>query len=1088
MSEIATLEAEAKAKAVKHVANMLKAPDKLEKPAIEVQVPNLTSVTTLSPGSTTEITTITMDATSGEVLSFLGSSSPGHFQNTPVTIAPPAGGQTTTIHLQDLTVSEYTVPHIKEEIVQSDLDEASKRAGTSLEARMMIKSEKERAAFWPERPMKSDASLTTAGVKANTVLTNLQRGNIPTMQTFVVEPVVQTLHQRAGQGELRAKELNPNMIDDRDHRRRTPLMWSSYYGQTPTVNLLLRHGADVHCRGDEDETALHLACSAGHNDVVRILLNHGAEADVLDENSCSALMFAAMQNHALCVNELLNHGADVTLRNINGDSALALAMQNKSLQARAVIEQYVINQMIFNAERKKASAEAMFKMAMHGQLDGVKAGLHQLEKTMSDIQNVHVYMDEIDEALKEVPALEDTLRDLKTETAKYSQLATAKENLKHIFMVPETVKLAHTLISEGKVLEAHRHLVDLENSRDDLLFEIHKLPHNSSTDREILEDYFEPVVELSERMFKDYVKVHLRRTLNIVRTDPKVIVTALRIVEREERADQECLQRQKSTGFLPSGRPKQWKKKGLQVLKTNVQERIEGNQLETKTENKMWLVRHLELIRMITVEDLRIARTLCQPVFPPHYNIFDTYISMYHEALSTRLLEIIANGLEGHEYVTLLSWVIQTYPGKELMADPMLRIPEDKVSPLLDTATLENVQNEYLQNISANYEEWMRNTLSQEVEDWKKEIDPDMDNESCFHTSAPIIIYQMIDENLQVAATISPKLVNKVLVLSMEEVGKYGGMYRLAIVDYKNRYFKDRAQISLFTKYMIAIVNNCERFEELAQELKVRWWKPGFHDQDATNKLEVLLKTFQEMKLETSSYLVDESFLDLDDHFTEILSTKWQNTTDAIDTVCATLDDYFSDYKYLKTKNFESVITLAQDRVARRYITSMLQNNILRRKVTFETSRDRQNAAEKIKNEAIQLKTFFRNVAGDMADFDSPFDALSLLAEVLKSDEELLSLDIGTLVKRYSDITHDQLLCLLLLRGDLSKTVAKEIAQESVPEGVRNRGGTLHAKSILSQVQVTPGLINSLLANKEGAVGTMTNLNPFTNAKDGFKD
>ena len=31
----------------------------------------------------------------------------------------------------------------------------------------------------------------------------------------------------------------------------------------------------------------------------------------------------------------------------------------------------------------------------------------------------------------------------------------------------------------------------------------------------------------------------------------QVVVTALRIIEREERSDAECLQRQKSTGFLP---------------------------------------------------------------------------------------------------------------------------------------------------------------------------------------------------------------------------------------------------------------------------------------------------------------------------------------------------------------------------------------------------------------------------------------------------------------------------------------------------------------------------------------------------------
>ena len=52
-------------------------------------------------------------------------------------------------------------------------------------------------------------------------------------------------------------------------------------------------------------------------------------------------------------------------------------------------------------------------------------------------------------------------------------------------------------------------------------------------------------------------------------------------------------------------------------------------------------------------------------------------------------------------------------------------------------------------------------------------------------------------------------------------------------------------QISQFTRYMIAIVNNCERFEELAQELKNRWWKPGHHDNEATMRFEELLKTYQ---------------------------------------------------------------------------------------------------------------------------------------------------------------------------------------------------------------------------------------------------
>jgi exocyst complex component 3 len=53
--------------------------------------------------------------------------------------------------------------------------------------------------------------------------------------------------------------------------------------------------------------------------------------------------------------------------------------------------------------------------------------------------------------------------------------------------------------------------------------------------------------------------------------------------------------------------------------------RIEGNQLEDRLSNKMWLVRHLELTRQLMIEDLRVVMVwdiLTQPRFTISLIIF----------------------------------------------------------------------------------------------------------------------------------------------------------------------------------------------------------------------------------------------------------------------------------------------------------------------------------------------------------------------------------------------------------------------------------------------------------------------------------
>lgn len=216
--------------------------------------------------------------------------------------------------------------------------------------------------------------------------------------------------------------------------------------------------------------------------------------------------------------------------------------------------------------------------------------------------------------------------------------------------------------------------------------------------------------QLSEQLGKQ-LWLLLGRSLNTVRKEPQVIVTAVRIIEREERADAYAVQRQKQSGFLPPGRPKKWKgdsfcqyiqsalryllskftARALEVLSDAVVERIEGNQFEERGDNKMWLVRHLEVTRMLIIEDLRVVKTLCAPCFPPHWDIVNQFFQKYHMSISKHLEEVIAAGLIGNEFVTLLSWVLQTYPGPELLRHVDINIEPSSLGPILSDDTIEKL-------------------------------------------------------------------------------------------------------------------------------------------------------------------------------------------------------------------------------------------------------------------------------------------------------------------------------------------------------------------------------------------------------------
>ncbi|KAK3774856.1 hypothetical protein RRG08_008405 [Elysia crispata] len=577
-------------------------------------------------------------------------------------------------------------------------------------------------------------------------------------------------------------------------------------------------------------------------------------------------------------------------------------------------------------------------------------------------------------------------------------------------------------------------------SRDDLLLAMHKQPKQSPTDKNTLSHYFSEVEDLTKDLGKQ-LWVIIQRTLMSVRREPNLICTALRIIEREERMDLAWSRKYDQTEFMPPGRPKQWRNKCFEVLQTSIAARIEGSQLETRDQNKMWLVRHLEITRQIMIDDLRVVKTLLPPVFPPEYDVVKRYTKMYHKALAAHLEEMIHHELEGNEIVSLLQWV-GTYDSPELMRHPELNIDVKELGPLLENNLIAYLRNQYLRNMKQNITEWSRNTLRSDLKDWMKGEAPDQDGDGFFNTQLPVIIFQMMEQNLQVANIIGQDLVKKVLELFAEELKRFAQEYRVELQAFDERHQVDRHIPQYFVHYMIANANNCLAFGEYMKELRKRYVKNEYEeeaevDEDGEEGGQIRRDPFQQLTdrfLVLAKYccevILEEVFRDLQENkcLNELFTRAWMSHSNGVETIIATWDDYHKDFLHLKPTMFEILLSRGQDRIVVEYVKALLS-----RKLSFKNYEERKLSAEKICAEAEQMKLQFQEMSPKLD--VSKFDVLPAMAEGLKlKDSSMLSLEIMGFAQKYPDIRMEQLVNFILCRGDISRSDAKQLALDTLGE------------------------------------------------------
>jgi ankyrin repeat protein len=151
-----------------------------------------------------------------------------------------------------------------------------------------IKTWIDQGADWPDS-LANEADLPPLNPKAVALVEALRTGDLPQFMKSVAE--------------------DPKLLNARGPEGSTPFMYAVLYTGVPTLEPLLKQGADVNKRNDANATAL--MWGASDLEKTRVLVAHGADVNARSSDMRTPLMIAARcPGNTAAVKFLLDHGAN----------------------------------------------------------------------------------------------------------------------------------------------------------------------------------------------------------------------------------------------------------------------------------------------------------------------------------------------------------------------------------------------------------------------------------------------------------------------------------------------------------------------------------------------------------------------------------------------------------------------------------------------------------------------------------------------------------------------------------------------------------------------------------------------------------
>ncbi|KAI3658132.1 hypothetical protein MP638_001595 [Amoeboaphelidium occidentale] len=687
---------------------------------------------------------------------------------------------------------------------------------------------------------------------------------------------------------------------------------------------------------------------------------------------------------------------------------------------------------------EKASIDAILKTSVQSQLDDIQDGMGILTGANETLLTIRSNLETIDKvsldpksAIANYPKIKKISRTHQNFVATRDVVVKFQALSKEIDQISQMLDQHVTdILGEApQLLFIHMELYRLEEFREESL---HKAKSQGPAVLSVVSKYFRKLDTVSEK-FREYLWTLTVNMVELIKENQGgVVVRLMKIIEVEEKADENVL----ANEHIRSSNPNLKSSSEWKVLAENPRQ-IKNyrsqmfNALLESIHKKFYSVvsaaeqdcpAALEACQFV-FEDLSIVRDEIVPRCPQKYKIFNFFVLQYHKQVYDLLNRLSGRKLETRDILFMTGWVRDYY---RIMND-QFGVTEDELEPRLLDDNEQALIAEYVKLIREKLDEWIGRLLETDrLEFVTRDKPPETDTEGMYQTSAPVILFNIINQQIDIAvdAAKGGRLLLDVTIECFQALVRFQEKQLKMLETEETRFLNYDPSTAVeempggFPEYVIAFSNNhlkCTEYVELLQKRLDAVLSEKFRA-DASKHLSEALDGFMRVAKRGYLTLINIIFKDISFVFSQLFTPPWYDSK-LMFLIVNTLEDYLQDFrKHLQDYLFTKLTSDCLDKFLIHYLEAFKAKS-----VKFKMPQ----AAELMKGDIVAAEHFWTEYKAEKRVKQS-FDLVNKLLALLESSSSMIFLSWYAIWKVYNDVPMQFIEDTLYKRSDLDKASIKE--------------------------------------------------------------